>query len=835
MSKITVNNLSSLQNEITALSVINGNDTKLAAAFDNTLSRDGTSPNQMLSNLDMNSYQVLNLPAPGSDNSPIRKIDLTNVFQVTNLLHANSVSTITIGLGSKVFITPSGLGFFPGEYVLIQVTGDTTRYMVCRVVSYSGSTLSVTALTSAGTGTFSNWTIDISGAVGSASVVYDTVVNAQASSIDPTLSFLNLSGYYTVGDGGNGVYQRVVSQPTDAGKFQSVDGSWWHLINKAVSPEMFGCKGDGSTDDYLNLQNCIAFASLGTGGMVNFTPRKNYRVVITTSTPNFGLVLNDNVTLNLNSSKISMELNGVVTGLRIGSHTRIYGPGKIAVTSSTGITVGRSSNYIHTVIFLGGFSGGTVASPDPFLNPTDWIIDGVSINSVTTNTNGLGIWGFGGPNHGVIRNCIFETNNKIFCAIGFDWNGVGTLSSANINTSRANYNAGTAYTVHPNNILIEDNYMQALTQPFTAFDVDGSRGVRLSGCYDVTIRNNVIDSVTFAGIINTGGDLGFEFSPTSVRYNACKDIVIENNDIKFSFGYGIVWDAFPDNVYDAVVNPANPSYPYSAIGVTDGYNNNSVIRGNTLLCPGITSTLEGIFVSYTRGLTVCDNYIAYFAAGVRLSNGSRKVTVERNDISLSQRSGIELGDSTSQARRCRIISNNCYRNVVNGNSNFGNIYVSGALQALVEGNTLGEDGEDNAFNGIVVTDFNQDISIINNYVFAVKTGGTAFKLPSASTTGLIALWVFRDNEYTGTGGTYTTGLTIIPYQRNYSPAAPGILVTHAQAARGALSSDLTPSYGTWGLGSTILNIDSINTGEKALVKCVATGTPGTWKTMVTLP
>lgn len=60
MSKITLTNLVNLQNETSAVSVINANNAVLVAAMDNTLSRDGTAPNTMSATLDMNSNQLLN-------------------------------------------------------------------------------------------------------------------------------------------------------------------------------------------------------------------------------------------------------------------------------------------------------------------------------------------------------------------------------------------------------------------------------------------------------------------------------------------------------------------------------------------------------------------------------------------------------------------------------------------------------------------------------------------------------------------------------------------------------------------------------------------------------
>lgn len=76
MSKITLTDLANLQNENTAVNAINTNNSVIELAFDNTLSRDGTAPNQMQANLDMNSKQILNLPPPLTDESPLRLTDL---------------------------------------------------------------------------------------------------------------------------------------------------------------------------------------------------------------------------------------------------------------------------------------------------------------------------------------------------------------------------------------------------------------------------------------------------------------------------------------------------------------------------------------------------------------------------------------------------------------------------------------------------------------------------------------------------------------------------------------------------------------------------------------
>ena len=79
MAKITLSNLgagTAFQNAITP---INTNNDTIEAAWENNLSRDGTSPNEMLSNLDMNSNRVLNLPLPVNTSEPLRLGDITSV------------------------------------------------------------------------------------------------------------------------------------------------------------------------------------------------------------------------------------------------------------------------------------------------------------------------------------------------------------------------------------------------------------------------------------------------------------------------------------------------------------------------------------------------------------------------------------------------------------------------------------------------------------------------------------------------------------------------------------------------------------------------------------
>lgn len=86
--KITLNDVGNLVDATTAKNTINSNSAAIETAFENTLSRDGTAPNQMESSIDMNSNQIINLPDPATPNSPLRLQDLSDFIgggTVTNI------------------------------------------------------------------------------------------------------------------------------------------------------------------------------------------------------------------------------------------------------------------------------------------------------------------------------------------------------------------------------------------------------------------------------------------------------------------------------------------------------------------------------------------------------------------------------------------------------------------------------------------------------------------------------------------------------------------------------------------------------------------------------
>ena len=98
MAKLTLADLTNLTaNEASTVATINANSALIEAALEKTLSRDGTSPNSMGTNLDMNSYRVMNLPAALSGAEPVRKAEFDalalNGVVFSNLTIVDSLDT----------------------------------------------------------------------------------------------------------------------------------------------------------------------------------------------------------------------------------------------------------------------------------------------------------------------------------------------------------------------------------------------------------------------------------------------------------------------------------------------------------------------------------------------------------------------------------------------------------------------------------------------------------------------------------------------------------------------------------------------------------------------
>lgn len=90
MSKPIIQNIDQLSaNETAAIDLLNRNYDKLREFIELSVFRDGSTPSEMLADLDMNSKRIINLAEPTSDNQAVRLADLKKyIVEYNNLNNA---------------------------------------------------------------------------------------------------------------------------------------------------------------------------------------------------------------------------------------------------------------------------------------------------------------------------------------------------------------------------------------------------------------------------------------------------------------------------------------------------------------------------------------------------------------------------------------------------------------------------------------------------------------------------------------------------------------------------------------------------------------------------
>lgn len=130
-------------------------------------------------------------------------------------LNATYAGSLTIAAGSQSFTVQAGKQFAAGQYVMIIRSADPAYYMWGTVTSYNAGSgaLAINAIATAGTGSYSGWSVSLSGVIGpqgtppraylrSQSSSYTAVLGDMACIIDCTGTWtLSLTAAATLGDG----------------------------------------------------------------------------------------------------------------------------------------------------------------------------------------------------------------------------------------------------------------------------------------------------------------------------------------------------------------------------------------------------------------------------------------------------------------------------------------------------------------------------------------------------------------------------------------------------------------------------------------------------------
>lgn len=228
MAKVTLNDPATLDSSVLALMA--ANNAAIETAMEKTLSRDGTSPNEMEADLDMDGHQILNLPEPSASTDVVRKIDLDEAVEALEKLIAEG--------GGELFGVPDGgtdgqvlakASNTDGDTEWITVSGTGSVTSVAQTVP-TGFQVSGSPITGAGTlainyqsgyqGYTSTEASKLSGIEDLADVTDTANVTAAGALMDSEVTNLaavkafDPSAYATAGHDHAGVYQPLDSDLT---------------------------------------------------------------------------------------------------------------------------------------------------------------------------------------------------------------------------------------------------------------------------------------------------------------------------------------------------------------------------------------------------------------------------------------------------------------------------------------------------------------------------------------------------------------------------------------------------------------------------------------------
>ena len=89
---------------------------------------------------------------------------------------------------------------------------------------------------------------------------FDTVADMKSATNLIAGSYARTLGFYSINDGGGATYYITDSGTANEMDVIAIDSLYANLVSeKVINPVMFGAVGDGTTDDSLNIQECINY------------------------------------------------------------------------------------------------------------------------------------------------------------------------------------------------------------------------------------------------------------------------------------------------------------------------------------------------------------------------------------------------------------------------------------------------------------------------------------------------------------------------------------------------------------------------------------------------
>lgn len=168
--------------------------------------------------------------APQTPTLPAQKLYVmvptaNNTGSVTVALNGGAATAIKSALGANLV---SG-NLLANSPVLMMYSIDHYRLLISSNVDASG-VLADTQAAAASASASASAAATSAAALANQTQQYDTVSLAAAATIGAGVNAVRVSGQSTVGDGGDGLYKRVGSDPGAVTKFQSANGVWFQFV-----------------------------------------------------------------------------------------------------------------------------------------------------------------------------------------------------------------------------------------------------------------------------------------------------------------------------------------------------------------------------------------------------------------------------------------------------------------------------------------------------------------------------------------------------------------------------------------------------------------------------
>lgn len=282
MAKIDpLDDVGSLANTTSARAVINNNSQKIEDAFTNTVSRDGSAPNQMEADFDLNDHYLLNVA------DPVNEADGVNLRSVRPLVEAFASQIVeTAVFGTQVvdpFTATVGQTVFalsqpPGSIENVSVFVDGVALRPALDFTISGATLQVLTLVTplaGGEEVMIRYSRSLpSGVTQAQAVTYTPPSTGVGGTVKDYLDSL-----YDTGANKGATLVKMIHSGTGAvaRDLQTV------LREMPLSVKGYGAVGNGVADDTTAFVNAIAAAVAGNRQIL--IPAGTYRLTATVQVP----------------------------------------------------------------------------------------------------------------------------------------------------------------------------------------------------------------------------------------------------------------------------------------------------------------------------------------------------------------------------------------------------------------------------------------------------------------------------------------------------------------------------------------------------------------------